>query len=558
MTEDGNSRDEDTTDGRVLDDAFAKYLRLVDHGETPDIEQFLQAHPAIASELKELISTASTIRLMAAGKETKQAAHEEPKGHEHDTLSLGQHDLLSDAASSGELLGEYELIEELGRGGMGVVYKARQKGMNRLVALKMIIGGRYSSDDSIRRFYQEAKAAGKLAHPNIVRAYAAGDHDGRHFFAMELIDGHSLSQILRSRNEPLHPKTIARYLKSISEAVHYAHESGILHRDLKPSNVIIDDKDAPKIADFGLAKHLDLNEDGSFESSSGAVVGTPSYMSPEQAAAKRQEMGPRSDIYSIGAMLYEMLTGQPPFKDETPVGTLLLVLNQDIIPPSNLAPHCDPDLEAICLKCLQRDPHDRYTSSQELAADFDRFLQGEQVVARRLTTAQRVWRWFRGMPLVALALGRNTSNATKAQRRTQWALIAAAAFCLAAATFRSDLVEYSHLQSVEIGVGGVDGEYERIGRLIGETFDSTPTSVINTAGSIDSRDRLLRFDLDLCILQDNTVSFEDALIVAPLYREAILVLVRESSSINNMQDCMAERSLWERRAQVRELRAIRS
>ena len=290
MTEAGDSRDNDTIDGNGLDDAFAKYLRLVDHGEPPDINQFLQTYPTISSELKDLISTASTIRLMAAGEETNQAEHNKPEGHDLDTLSLDEHDLLSDSASSGELLGEYELIEELGRGGMGVVYKARQKGMNRLVALKMIIGGRYSSDDSIRRFYQEAKAAGKLAHPNIVRAYAAGDHDGRHFFAMELIEGHSLSQILRSREERLAPKTIARYLKSISEAVHYAHECGILHRDLKPSNVIIDDKDAPKIADFGLAKHLDLDEDGSFESSSGAVVGTPSYMPPEQALGEIDQL----------------------------------------------------------------------------------------------------------------------------------------------------------------------------------------------------------------------------------------------------------------------------
>ena len=196
--------------------------------------------------------------------------------------------------------------------------KARQKSMNRFVALKMIIGGGYPSEESVRRFYKEAKAAGKLAHRNIVRAYAAGEQDGRHFFAMELIEGRTLQAILRSSEEKLSNATIAGYMRALAEAVQFAHDRGILHRDLKPSNVLIDNRDVPKVADFGLAKHLSLEGDDiaewTLDSSSGSVVGTPSYMSPEQAASHRDLVGPASDVYSLGAVLYELLTVSAAFQ----------------------------------------------------------------------------------------------------------------------------------------------------------------------------------------------------------------------------------------------------
>ncbi|MEM8680457.1 MAG: serine/threonine-protein kinase, partial [Planctomycetota bacterium] len=336
--------------------------------------------------------------------------------------------------------------------------------------------------------------------------------------------------------------TPPRHTHSLADAVEFAHDQGILHRDLKPSNIIIDRNDVPKIADFGLAKHLDPDEDCSFESSLGAVIGTPSYMSPEQAAPRRYPVGPGSDVYSLGAILYELLTGQPPFKDESPVGTLLLVLNQDLIPPSEINPHCDRDLEAICLKCLEKRPEERYACCEELALDFDRFLEGERVHARRLSYLQKLWFWVRGMPLVAYATGRNPAYATTTQRRTQWAMIAGLLLGLGACLAAPRVIEQAYLRRIELGVAEVAGEYDRIGHLLAASLLPDGAEVVNTRGSLDSRDKLLRREVDLCILQDNTVSFTDIAIVAPLYREAVLIIVRRGSDMDQARD-LADRAI---------------
>ncbi len=536
-TEHGNDDREAAIDG-----AFAEYLRLVDQEGVPDLEEFLDRYADIAEELRALITTASTVKSMADA-----TIDGTPAGSagEMDTLPLDSKSMLGDTVYNGDLVGEYELVKEIGRGGMGVVYKARQKGMNRLVALKMIIGGRYSSDESVRRFYREAKAAGKLAHPNIVRAIAAGSHEGRHFFAMELIEGRTLRDVLRKHPEALPVMTVARYMKGLAAAVQYAHEKGILHRDLKPSNVIVDQNDTPKVADFGLAKHMDVDADCSFDSVSGSVVGTPSYMSPEQATSQSDNIGPQSDVYSLGAILYEMLTGKPPYRDETPVGTLLLVLNEEVEVPSSVRSGVHPDLEAICLKCLEKEPADRYRNCEELEAEFDHVLAKEPVKARRLNGRQKAWMWLRDVPLVAYAIGRDTTRTNRSHHLSQWGVILTLCLLIFGWSQRTAIVEYSRFRRVEIAVAGERGMYDEVGHLIDQALrksqldkagEKKDERVLNTVGSAAIREMLLDNEADLGIVQENAFEFAKIVGVTPLFREAVVIIARRDRGIRSALD----------------------
>jgi serine/threonine protein kinase len=273
--------------------------------------------------------------------------------------------------------GDYELIVEIARGGMGVVYKARQRSLNRIVALKMILAGRLAGDDDLVRFRTEAEAAARLQHSNIVAVHDVGEIDGQHYFSMEFIDGQTLAH--RLAKGPLPSRAAARYVRLIARAVNYAHRQGVLHRDLKPSNILIDAEDEPHVTDFGLAKRLGGDAG---QTRTGAVLGTPSYMAPEQAGGRIKDQGPRTDVYGLGAVLYELLTGRPPFKAETPLDTLLQVLETDPVPPRLLNPKIDADLETICLKCLEKDAKRRYGTAEELAEDLQRYLNGDSISAR--------------------------------------------------------------------------------------------------------------------------------------------------------------------------------
>jgi WD40 repeat protein len=292
--------------------------------------------------------------------------------------------------------GDYELLGEIARGGMGVVYQARQVGLDRIVALKLLLFGPLASPQLVQRFRTEAAAAASLRHPNIVAIHEVGFRDGQHFFAMEYVAGSNLAEL--ARHGPLPARRAAAYLRTIAQAIHYAHECGVLHRDLKPSNVLIDASDQPRVTDFGLAKRIEKDTELTL---SGQVLGSPNYMSPEQAGAQRGQVGKRSDVYSLGAILYQLLTGRPPFVAETIGQTLHAVLLGDPVPPRVLNPSVPRDLETICLKCLEKEPARRYESARALADDLNRLLSHEPIVARPAGAWERTAKWVRRKPAVS-------------------------------------------------------------------------------------------------------------------------------------------------------------
>jgi predicted Ser/Thr protein kinase len=303
------------------------------------------------------------------------------------------------AAAPPSAVGDYELLGELARGGMGVVFRARQRSANRLVALKMILGGQLAGAADRQRFRQEAEAAANLDHPNILPVYEVGEHDGRPFFSMKLAPGGTLADLLRE-SPRTNVRELVELLIQMARAVHHAHQRGILHRDLKPANVLLDADGSPLITDFGLAKRAGAD---SGMTHSGAIVGTPSYMAPEQARGSKA-VTTAADVYSLGAILYEVLTGRPPFKGDSVAQTLRMVEEQEPTPPRHLNPACDPDLSAVALKCLEKDPAKRYESAAALADDLDRWRAGEPTRARPLSPPAQAWRWLKRHTTAAITL----------------------------------------------------------------------------------------------------------------------------------------------------------
>ena len=321
--------------------------------------------------------------------------------------------------------GDYELLEEIARGGMGVVFRARQKSLNRIVALKMIMGGPLASAAAIQRFRAEAQTVASLQHPNIVAIHEIGEHEGQPFFSMDYVKGQNLAGLLR--DGPLPARRAAGYVKIIAEAVEFAHRQGILHRDLKPSNVLIDPFDQPRITDFGLAKRLNTDHrslvtdhskgagrsDQSSVTSdqlsdltvSGQVLGSPNFMAPEQAQGRQREVGPASDVYSMGALLYHLLTGRPPFQAATLTEVLRQVVATEPAAPRLLNPSIPRDLETICLKCLEKEVQRRYPTARELAEDLGQFLQDQAIRARPVSAAGKAWKWCRRQPVRAGLIG---------------------------------------------------------------------------------------------------------------------------------------------------------
>jgi WD40 repeat protein/serine/threonine protein kinase len=395
-----SQRDERSVEDR-LDDVIAGYLKAAEAGQAPDRQELLKRNPDLAPQLEEFFADRDRFDRLA--EPVRAAVGPPPIG------------------TRIRYFGDYELLEEIARGGMGVVFKARQVRLNRIVALKMILAGQLASQEDVRRFHSEAEAAAQLDHPGIVPIFEVGEHAGQHYFSMGFVDGQSLAATLS--DGPLPPREAARLLVPVCDAVQYAHDRGVIHRDLKPANVLLsfDGKPeatvlqqnafqgavafglplndvVPKITDFGLAKRLKSASD---LTGTGQIIGTPSYMPPEQAAGRLDQVKEMADVYALGAVLYATLTGRPPFQADNPLDTLMQVLEREPVSPRQLNPSVPRDLETICLKCLEKDRRRRYPSAQALAAELGRFLNGETILARPASTAERLVKWARRHPASA-------------------------------------------------------------------------------------------------------------------------------------------------------------
>jgi WD40 repeat protein len=373
---------------------LAAYLEAERAGNAPAHEELLRRHPEFAAELQSFFADRAHFQQLAGSPPTVSVP---PASDAPGDLARGPTPPAS-ALPTVRYFGDYELLEEIARGGCGVVYKARQVSLDRTVALKMILSGSLADADEVRRFYTEAQAAANLQHPNIVPTYEVGQHEGQHYFAMEFVAGQSLAQLLR--DHPLPPAEAARHVETVARAIHYAHEKGTLHRDLKPPNILMDPLGQPHVTDFGLAKRV--GEQG--QTATGAILGTASYMPPEQAAGNLKAITAASDVYSLGAVLYECLTGRPPFQGPTMVDTLKQVLGSEPVPPRRLQPSVPRDLETICLKCLDKNPARRYGTAADLADDLERWRNGLPITARPVGKWERVAKWMRRKPALAAVL----------------------------------------------------------------------------------------------------------------------------------------------------------
>jgi WD40 repeat protein/tRNA A-37 threonylcarbamoyl transferase component Bud32 len=385
------SSDAGSDQQRLLEEVLGDYMQRLDRGEAVSRERVFAQHPELADELRSYFAAADDVERLgrqAGGRPTTEPV----------SLAAPPEPLMP--PDTPRCVGDYELLEQIGEGGMGVIYRARQLSLQRLVAVKMIRADRLASPADVLRFRSEAEVVASLDHPNIVPIYEVGEHQGQPFFSMKLIEGGSLAQ--RPPQLARDPSAAARVLVAVARAVHQAHQHGVLHRDLKPANILLDAQGQPHVTDFGLAKRLAPRAEASL-TQQGMIVGTPSYMAPEQAA-NRSGVTTAADVYSLGAILYEVLTGRPPFRAENLLDTLRQLQEQEPVPPRSLNRRVDRDLETVCLKCLQKDPSRRYASAQALADDLERWLRREPVRARPVSRRQRALRWLRRRPhLAALA-----------------------------------------------------------------------------------------------------------------------------------------------------------
>jgi tetratricopeptide (TPR) repeat protein len=402
-----------------LEKTIAEHTRACETGLREEATEILDGYRDLRTDLDHTLATRAGARLTAASAEgpdgtaagatlpagataaapTVQVTETYPDHPDGATYVLPAQPRTTGGLAPGSAVryfGDYEILQELGRGGMGVVYRARQVSLNRPVALKMIRAGLLAGEGELRRFRNEAGAVALLDHPGIVPVYEVGEHDGQSYFSMKLVEGHNLADRLGAYRAD--PRAAATLLAAAADAVHHAHVRGILHRDLKPANILVDSRGKPHVTDFGLAKRLGEVEGLTL---SGAVLGTPSYMAPEQADGRRGSVTIATDVYGLGAVLYAVLAGQAPFGGDSVLETLEKVRHTPPSPPSRCNAKLPAELEVICLKCLEKDPERRYASAQELADDLNRWINGEPIKARPVSAATRAWMWCKRKPALA-------------------------------------------------------------------------------------------------------------------------------------------------------------
>lgn len=545
-----------------IEHALLDFLKRHDLGEKVDRESFLREHPELSEQLRSILDAADWIEKMAGptvadslDESAANATAYDPNQVTTDLKAIvpGNHaaavEDYDEGVSRGELgslesthahlpcrFGEYMLEKVLGRGGMGVVYLANQMQLNRRVAIKMIRSGALASQAEVSRFYSEARSVAKLDHPNIVTVYHCGENAGHHFFSMDYIPGTDLAK--RLADGPMDPKEAVRYVRDVARAIDYAHSHGVVHRDLKPANVLIDIDDKVVLTDFGLAKQMG-GEQGL--TATGAALGTPSYMSPEQATGKSEDQGVATDVYSIGAILFALLTGRPPFKADTVMQTLLHVMQRPAPSVRQLRNDVHGDLETIVSKCLEKSPSMRYPSAKDLADDLDRFYHGHPIEAKPPSLPRQLSFWLSGIPLIAALTGVRHSEPNSSQRWAQRILIASLAMILAGILYGGALRRWyqdSVLPSrITIASGAPGGMYFDIAGKLSDrmTAGKTQPSVISTGGSFENLRLLRERHAEVALVQESTIRADQVAVVAPLFFEAVHILVPKSSEIERIE-----------------------
>lgn len=574
-----STKDDDSLE-LAVESALAEYLLRCDQGVAPDREQFLARNPLMRDQLEAILTAADWIEQLAGPTIASLAAAPQParvSDPNEETQPLVSRPAVAftapraagaDASPNAATLlaspnsvvpnfslgsltqaqelkqpmlpcrfGDYVLERILGRGGMGVVYAGRQTHLDRAVAVKMIRSGALASSEEVQRFYTEARSAAQLDHPNIVTVYQCGEHEGHHYFSMDLVIGTDLAKLIQ--DGPMEPRRAARYVRDVARAIQFAHAHGILHRDLKPANVLVDELDQVHVTDFGLAKSV--GHDTGL-TATGAALGTPSYMSPEQAAGRTDEHAFQTDVYSMGAVLFALVTGKPPFSASSVLQTIMQVLHRPAPLARQVHAAVPLDLETIIAKCLHKSPDRRYASAVELAEDLDRYLRGEPIHARPLSPFRRAVYWSMGIPIIGALLGRRVIEPSPAHTWAQRGLLAGMLilFFLVFASWPLSSWQSQQLpRTVHLATGQPGGSYDFVGRVIGDKLSQSlgrPVLPQLTDGSIANGQLLLDRKVDLALLQASTLKSNELAVVAPLYYEAIHVLVRMESGIDTLAE----------------------
>jgi eukaryotic-like serine/threonine-protein kinase len=560
-----------------LNQALLEFLRRYDAGEVEDRSEFLRNYPELAEKLSELLDTADWIETMAGPTfpimppsppeesldpnamtlpaptsisriiSPDESTLPPVKGKERDfQYSLSS---LAPADNTQATLpcrfGDYILHKILGRGGMGVVYLATQCNLDRQVAVKMIRSGALASKDEVDRFYAEARSAGSLAHPSIITVYHCGEIDGHHFFSMDYVPGTDLAKKLAQG--PMTVREAVRFALDVSRAIEYAHSQGVVHRDLKPANVLINEEGKVVLTDFGLAKRMGVNEG---LTATGATLGTPSYMSPEQASGNQDEQSQLTDVYAIGAILFALLSGKPPFQADSVMQTLLQVMHRPAPSVRSLRRDVHPDLDTIVTKCLEKLPSRRYSSARALADDLDAFYRGAPIAARPPSFTRRAKHWIQNIPIFAALTGVRNLEPSPSQKWTQNGMILGVMLLLVAWLIGPITWQYvkdnSLPDSIVIASGVPGGMYfETGGELSAKLKDLTKRqpNVITTGGSVENLKKLEEGKAHLAIIQESVLRSNSVAVIAPLFYEAIHILVRKESQIDRIEDLKDRRMI---------------